>query len=317
MAKGKHAAALFEVIHADRRFGKKTPPARALSTPKWWFKGKTTNAQPTNAAAPATAAPATAPAPVAPCVSAAPDPIDFLPPVPVDSNGARPVDVKVNPDRQEISFKLTYTSAIVGSFALIVVLSLAYVIGRKMNSGPAGAVAATVSTADIRKSAPRPGVMDLAKAERDGTPISIAPDRDESAGVIDPTPAPRSVTPARQQQTRQPQNPGQTTIVVDDPNRTIGLNYVVIQSYPHEQKSLADEAVKFLREGGVGATAVKDLPGWQGWYSVVGTRGFDRTRSNPQYDAYIAQIMEVSPKFAGRLQWKRFAPQPKKWAGNP
>ena len=40
MAKGKHAAALFEVIHADRRFGKKTSPADSLSTPKWWFKGK-------------------------------------------------------------------------------------------------------------------------------------------------------------------------------------------------------------------------------------------------------------------------------------
>ena len=97
----------------------------------------------------------------------------------------------------------------------------------------------------------------------------------------------------------------------------IGLNYVVIQSFRYEQKALADEAVKFLREGGVGATAVKDLPGWVGWYSVVGTRGFDRTRNNPQYDEYIAQIMEVSPKFAGRSQWKRFAPQPKKWTGNP
>ena len=106
-------------------------------------------------------------------------------------------------------------------------------------------------------------------------------------------------------------------MIVDDPNRTIGLNYVVIQSFRYEQKDLADEAVKFLREGGVGATAVKDVPGWQGWYSVVGTRGFDRTRNNPQYDAYIAQIMEVSPKFAGKSQWKRFAPQPKKWTGNP
>lgn len=313
MAKGKHAAALFEVIHADRRFGKKTPPALSLSTPKWWFKGKKTQAPPASSAAAAPAAPV-APAPAAPHVAGAPEPIEFLPAVPGDPTAARPVDVKVNPDRQEISFKLTYTSAIVGGFTLLVVLSLAYVIGRKMSAGPAGAVAATVSTNDIRKGAPQPGVMDLAKAARDGTPLSIAPDRNESARVIDAAPAPRNATPAQQ---RQQHNPGQTTLVVDDPNRTIGLNYVVIQSFRHEQKALADEAVKYLREGGIGATTVKDLPGWQGWYSVVGTRGFDSVRSNPQYDAYKAQIMEISPKFAGRSQWKRFAPTPKKWTGNP
>ena len=34
MAKGKHAAALFEVIHS----GKDT--SGLLRTPKWWFKGR-------------------------------------------------------------------------------------------------------------------------------------------------------------------------------------------------------------------------------------------------------------------------------------
>src|SRR5215218_1149978 len=100
MAKGKNAAALFEVIHADRRFGKKTSPADSMSTPKWWFKGKgkarASGPSPVTAAAPAHHSPA-------------PDPLEFLPAVPADPT-ARSLDVKVNPDRQEINFKLTYTS---------------------------------------------------------------------------------------------------------------------------------------------------------------------------------------------------------------
>ncbi|MGB7157448.1 MAG: hypothetical protein WBD40_05245 [Tepidisphaeraceae bacterium] len=300
MAKGKHAAALFEVIHADRRFGKKTPPSRALSTPKWWFKGK---AKAGDAQLGAAVAPAS-PAPVQPATQ----PIDYMPAVPGSDPTARPVDMKVNPDRQEISFRLTYNSAIVGGFALVVLIGLTYLIGRKMSSGPTAAVAAVASTSDIRKGKPQPTVLDLQAAARNAT-TSIAPDRDESAHVFDPTPA-RPAAPANG-------NAAQTTVVDDNPNRSIGLNYVVIQSFRYEQKDLADEAVKQLQEAGIGATVVKDVPGWAGWYSVVGTRGFDRTKSNPQYDAYVASIMDVSPKFAGKSKWKSFAPQPKKWAGNP
>src|SRR5688500_19306383 len=104
MAKGKHAAALFEVIHSDRRFGKKTPPARALATPKWWFKGKPAPA-PTPAELPvsstSTSLPTDGPVPLAP------EPINYMPSIPAE----RPGDVTLNPGRQESSFKRTYTSA--------------------------------------------------------------------------------------------------------------------------------------------------------------------------------------------------------------
>ena len=43
MAKRKGAVALFEVIHKDKRFAK--PSTSALTTPAWWYKGKT-QAQP-------------------------------------------------------------------------------------------------------------------------------------------------------------------------------------------------------------------------------------------------------------------------------
>jgi hypothetical protein len=36
MARGKHATALFEVIH-NAKLSEKTDKANLLKTPKWWF----------------------------------------------------------------------------------------------------------------------------------------------------------------------------------------------------------------------------------------------------------------------------------------
>lgn len=306
MAKGKHAAALFEVIHADRRYGKKTSPADSLSTPKWWFKGKgKVRLEGVAPVAPAQSAP---PPPVTAPVASDPQPIDYLPPA-LSDPAARQVDVRVNSDRQEINFKLTYTSAIVGGFALLVVLSLAYVIGRKMNAGPAAAVAATVSTNDLRKGAPQKGVMDLAKAQRNGV-TSIAPEGDESAKVIDAPPTARAPAPP-------PLVKSNTAVLPFDGRRLVNQNYVVVQSWPAQEKEHAIEAAKLLNEANIGATVVQGLPGWQPtWFSVVGTMPFERTKNNPVYDAYKKSIMDVSAKYAGKTKWKRFEPMAKKWAGD-
>jgi len=308
MAKGKHAAALFEVIHSDRRFGKKTPPSRALATPKWWFKGKSKSNEPVSSVAPDPAAP--------PAAARAPEPIDFLPAVPSDVDAAAPtpgsVDVKVNPDRQEISFRLTYHGAIVGLFALAVVLSLAYIVGRRMSRGPAPAVAAAASTNEIRRGKPQPGVLDLQTAARGVT--SISPAEDESANVIDPAPARQ--TPSNTAQTpAAPQQPAPVAAgTVND--LVVNKQYVIMQSFPAEEKALADEAARLLREAGIGAVVVKGVPGWPStWYSVVGTRAFDSTRNNPQYEDYKQSIMNVSAKYAGRSKFKQFDPIVKRWSG--
>ncbi len=302
MAKGKHAAALFEVIHADRRFGKKTPPSRALSTPKWWFKGKK-SASDVTAATTAAAGSSSVAAPVL----SEPEPLNYMPSIPAE----RPVDVKVNPDRQEISFKLTYTSAVVGGFALLVVLSLAYIIGRKMTAGPASAVAAAVSTSEIRKKAPQTSVLELAKARSNRESIStITPDGDESANIIDPGATKR--TP--------PTPPPLVNAAPPQPfngKRLINQNYAIIQSFPPEEKAFAEEAVKRLAEAGIGATIEKGLSGWPPtWSIVVGTIPFERTKDNAVYNTYRDKILAVSAQYAGKSRWKKFDPQLKKWSEN-
>src|SRR3954447_15677508 len=40
MARGKHATALFEVIHTAKLKDKTTEKSGAFKTPKWWFKGR-------------------------------------------------------------------------------------------------------------------------------------------------------------------------------------------------------------------------------------------------------------------------------------
>jgi hypothetical protein len=311
MAKGKHAAALFEVIHSDRRFGKKASPADKLSTPKWWFKGKGKDRA--TLATPVAGATHTVPAPAP--VQSASAPIDYMPSVPNDTSRAAPavVDVKVDSDRQEIAFKLTYTSAAVGAFALAVVLGLAYLVGKRMSQGPQAAVAGTASTNLIRKGAPQPGVLDLTKAASDakGAPSSIFPDgHDESANVIDRLPDnanPKSGVPAA----------SPTAVKPFDGKRIVNKNYVVMQSFPESEKELAEQAVKRLHESGIGATIEQGLKGWPStWCSVVGTLPFESTRNNPVYEAYYKSIMEVSTKYAGKSQFKKFEPMIKKWQEN-
>src|SRR2546423_15040404 len=97
MAKGKRAAALFEVIHS----GKLEMRSGALNTPKWWFKrrpspSQTTDANSTNLAEPnvdstSSSAPTLAPG----------------------------VDVVLDRDRHQITFKITYASATVTGLPLL------------------------------------------------------------------------------------------------------------------------------------------------------------------------------------------------------
>src|SRR5262245_53847413 len=95
MAKGKHAAALFEVISKGKGFEKRPPIAAAPPVPL----------------------------PVAKAIEPAPQPAPEIKP-------AKP-KVKVDSDRQEVSFKLSYTAAMVGVFAVIVLVAMIVVAMRQ------------------------------------------------------------------------------------------------------------------------------------------------------------------------------------------
>ena len=342
MAKGKHATALFEVIHASRQFGGNKDKGGVLRTPKWWFKGRPKEQDPTARATIASpmareAAPASAPqaasasdndvehAPVAQTAAADPTQLDEFgaprPPAVTSSAAsvAPAVDVDVDSHRQRITFRFTYTSAIVTCFAVAVVVGLAYLVGARMSRGPAQAIGGP-STDQLRQGPARPDVMDVGNGNGNGNgatrapganqssqpqrPVNNEPDDSISSVSSQPPPNRGAQQPPARTQTPNP------AVATQPGKRVAGLNYVIIQSYPDEASAKA--AVDVLKQHNVGATIEKGLRGYTGWFAVVGVEPFTRA-SGPEYTTYLQKIQQISDKFASRKSFKAFDPRGYKW----
>jgi hypothetical protein len=338
MAKSKHATALFEVMARQRAMGSRTgssvvtilPPDRngaaASSSPKWWFKSKTA---PDVKTAPAESAAATAVEsvewtpraeavipPAAPAPAPAPMMESLADPTMPNVPRVQPVAMELDPDKQQISLRLTYTSALIGGFGVFIALGLAVLIGKGLSRGPAPALAST-STAQLRKAPPTPGVMHLQR--RTAAPAKETPyEMPEVPGSgARPVAAVSTGTKAPPQQSfNEPRPPA--TFFTDDPHRINGLNYAIIQTYPAKEKEMAEQAAAFLTGNGIPCTVEKEVPGWQtAWKDgvvLVGIRGFDKVKNNPALEAYKKSILEKSAKFTnGRSGFKAFAPTMCQW----
>jgi hypothetical protein len=298
MAKGKHAIALFEVIQSSKTSRKNL--SDVLRTPKWWFKRKN---PPDGSVAPAPP-PAAGSPPAADGAASVPDTprltttalsMDVESPAPAPAMPG--VDLKLDPDRQRITFHITYTSAIVTSFTVLVVVGLAYLVGSKMRSGPAQA-AAESSTERLRQGAPREDVLNVRSSSGQRAAPAPRPVDREAAGTAVPQPSPQTVSPTQPTQ------------------RIIGLNYVVMQGYPPEEKAMAVEARDLLIKNGIACTIEQDLPGLnRNWHIVVGLQGFERIGYNPEFEKYEKSIRGVNDKFPKNAKFKKLEPLPYKWRG--
>jgi hypothetical protein len=300
MAKGKHAAALFEVINRGSGLsGTSNGSGSNLSTPKWWFKRQRSS----DSAAPIVARSITA-------TSAEFDPTSPSEPAHsssdfTDAASAETGAMHIDRDRQIISLRVSYVSAIVAGFALVVVLLLAFVIGKRV--GRNIVPAAVVSSEDLKKYPPYPQVLDVRRGGDHASLMAVAPEAN-AVGSADPTGA--DVAPAPQ--------PG-APLIVHDVKRQVGLNYVVVQSYPEEKDAKA--ARDLLIKNGIPCTIEKPpevlrLP--EAWFSVIGTAGFEKI-STHEYENYMITIANVSTQFeatgksAGASKFKRFKPLGVKW----
>src|SRR4051794_2706890 len=179
MAKSKHATALFEVMARQRAMSsragtvvtilppdKNGAPASSSSSPKWWFKSKTADVK--SPASVETSATAVESAEWAPRVEAAipapaPEPTPAPAPMresladPTMPNAPRvqPVAMEVDPDKQQISLRLSYTSALIGGVRGFLALGLAVPIGQGLLPAPPPAPANT-RTPPLQKAPPPP-----------------------------------------------------------------------------------------------------------------------------------------------------------------
>jgi hypothetical protein len=215
--------------------------------------------------------------------------------------------VSVDPDRQQINLRLSYTSALIGGFGLFIALAVAVLIGKSLTRGPSPAIA-NISTQELLKHPPTPGVMNVSRRnEPTGTNDVVQGPNVRSTGTL---------TGQRGQgNASEPRPPA--TFFSDDPHRQTGLNYVIIQSYP--DRETADKAAEFLTNHGIACSVEHNLPGWPlaAWPHgcvVVGFRGYAKVSNNPSLEAYKRSIMEVSAKFSsGRSRFAAFAPTMYLW----
>jgi hypothetical protein len=199
--------------------------------------------------------------------------------------------VEVDSEVQQVTFRVTYPSLIIAAFALLVAISLAFIVGRatqRSESLPAGVADSQL----VRQGPVYPQVMDVRNRGTSGNE------------------APRS-TAASETSTTSNSAPALSA------DRVNGRNYVIIQSYQNEAAAVAARDV--LAQHGIATTIERGLPRYadKSWYILVGTQGFDRLRDNPEYDRYLQSIRQVGARYAGDSRFKPFAPQPYSWRPAP
>jgi len=215
------------------------------------------------------------------------------------------ITVSVDAGRREIALRLSYVSAGICVTAVVVLLGLSYLFGTQ-RSGGTRTVISKDTTAAIKAGPVVPSLL-----ARSTTPAGVGRDA-AGSGTAARAPVGNAGGAARPaggtSDARTPAPAG-----VDGVKRTANLNYLVVQSYPN--KEMAEEAVEVLRKEGIGATVEKGLRGWAPrWFTVVGTKGFARTRDVPEYQEYVKKVVAISTKrHAQQKSFTAFMPLPYQW----
>ncbi len=82
-------------------------------------------------------------------------------------------------------------------------------------------------------------------------------------------------------------------VVPDRPTRAVGLNYLVLQSFPRHADAISYQ--KRMERAGIDCSVERGLPGFtsKSWYSVVGTRGFDLKTDKDEYQRRVRQLEDL------------------------
>lgn len=216
-----------------------------------------------------------------------------------------------DPERREIRIRASLPVAVATAFGLFCAVGMAYVMGR--HEAPGGEIASTETVSMQAVEAPhRPlqsPVLDVSRAGKAARPLDGAAPRAIAASrAKDRDAAP--TTPLANSADGMHIEPAAQTMTRFGP-RTIGLNYVIAQSYPSHQT--AAEARDFLVANGIPCTVERAPAGWSSqWFSVVTVQGFEHIHSE-ECENFEAEITRLGEKFAGTARIKRFEPMPIRW----
>jgi hypothetical protein len=326
MAKRKPPAALFEVIHTS------PPPPLNINRARrsWWFAPRATAGraqvmgslhpsmladEPTHAPAMATATATCSPeaelrARFADASDSAHDVAVFSADEPEESDVAdepsftprprlsSPVSefcdggLRIDRTRQELTFRLNYTTAALTAFIALVLMGLAFVVGKR-----------------LAESGDDPAITALRTGQPDPTVLSV--DHGGSAAVSNLSGgASESNAPAPQINARESApSPSDSGVAAGAVQRTIGLDYLVVQSYP--DKKSAQDAADMLTQNGVPCTVEHGLKWAPNWYSVVTAAGYPP--HSAEGDQLAASIHKVGVEQTKAGHRYRFDPQGYQW----
>jgi hypothetical protein len=167
--------------------------------------------------------------------------------------------------------RFSYGAGIAAGLGLVVLAAVALSV--LLNANPSPAVAETRPDVLDLKAPAKPAVASAASPTDPADAARARPDNAGKVGVV----APKSVTP-----------PAAVS-------RVKGHQYLVLISCRFEKDAKA--MVTFLAENGVAATIESALPGQGKWHTVVTARGFERTKNNPEFHAFEAEITALMRKY--------------------
>jgi hypothetical protein len=315
MARRKRGAALFDVIHHDARFpAKHAPPSGGASASgglRAWLSSRRDGNRSLMDAPPVPMISHEPPRPSGPGI--AQRIVQFIRPlIPSLPRFGFTLDEECG----NVRFQLSYSAAIVAIVAFFLLVAMGYVIGRHGAQHALPALAEQ-TTDELRAGPAHPDVLDVSPQGDDSLASSTTSPEATPAGSSNQTAiasataitASGALKPAVH---TDPSAPSPLPASLDG-NRTVGLNYVIVQSYPPAEKELAREACDLLNRNGVLCTVETGISYAPKWSVVIGVVGFPRVTDSPQYDSYIARIEQIGKDFGKSSHFKQFEPRPYKW----
>jgi hypothetical protein len=332
MARSKYAAALFEVM-ADKKGN-----ASGARAPNWWIKNRT---EPPAAVVIDPNDPTTTPIKsslIAPRITAveetpAPQPVvrssspaSRLKRDPADPTraAARPAPessraIEFDRMRRELKLRVSLTNAVVAAFAVMMIVALAYVMGKR-ESAPTSELTTTETTTAESGETPqaavpvapiKPKVLEVGKPKKASASATPGPANAPAPRLGAEAPRVKdhefiSMPPVANTTTGMHVNPAAPA----NAKRTIGINYIIAQSYPAEQT--AKDARDFLMKNGITCTVEKGTGFAPNWYSVVTSRGFEHIHTN-ECENFKSQIDKLGEKFADNGKFNKFEPMLYSW----
>lgn len=235
--------------------------------------------------------------------------------------------VETDADRQEVKIRLSYHMVGIVAFGVLITLLLAIFVGKELSNSH---TVSTETTPQLLAGPAHPEVLNPPHAGTGGQGSATPAAESESengqgaAPGNGPTPIPGpgpsvvpTVVPAgggnESKSSAASQNlpAGAAPAVVNGHvSRVVGLNYLIVQSYPDE--AAAKAAVDLLAKNGIPATIERGLNGFPKWDIVVTAQGYPK--GSPDTEVLRKKIDQISADQSRKdKKWKLWTPLPYRW----